>query len=72
MKRKKAEYALVVRVFWPTVTLRLHYYRCLLPYFFKPRSVFAAAKESWYDSITPVGSHPFEFVTVHKAWAGKS
>jgi hypothetical protein len=70
-RREKAEYAVVVRVFWPIITLRLHFYRrCFLPYFFKSRAVYAAAKESWYDSITPVGSHPFEYVTVHKSWAG--
>ncbi|KAJ3769322.1 hypothetical protein FB446DRAFT_748488 [Lentinula raphanica] len=64
------------RIFWPVTKVRLQYLVA------RTQSLWALAgtsgkqrkegmemrMEKWLESITPVGSHPFEFETRYKSW----
>lgn len=60
-----------VRIFRPVFVLRFQYYWVSICSMFKSASEKRKMKDKWFDSITPVGEHPFKKVVPYRTWASE-
>ncbi|KAG1903296.1 uncharacterized protein F5891DRAFT_1018610 [Suillus fuscotomentosus] len=57
-----------IRVFLPVLRLRLQYYLLRLRILFKSKELKAKILADWGEGLCPVGTNPFELVTIHHGW----
>ncbi|KAG2153265.1 hypothetical protein DEU56DRAFT_475486 [Suillus clintonianus] len=58
-----------IRIFLPFLRLHLQYYLLGLRNMFKPKKVRAKILDDWSEALCPIGTNPFELVTVQHGWA---
>ncbi|KAH7882582.1 hypothetical protein F5I97DRAFT_279688 [Phlebopus sp. FC_14] len=58
-----------VRVFWPIFAARLEYYALRSRLIFTPKAIRTKIITDWGENLCPVGTNPFELVTVYRRWA---
>jgi hypothetical protein len=57
------------RIFRPVIWIRLQYRLLRMRLMFKPLLVQDEAEAKWFDSLTPIGTNPFDQVVTYNSWA---